>query len=72
MLQIRRGKSDNLRITFHITPLKRVCDPSLDTSRQDGSNEGSQHMFLVTNKKIIFILSAIPPLIWSSTLGSMS
>ena len=49
-------------------------------SHQDGSNEGSQqmffkenkkkkkkkHMFLLKNKKKIFELSLIPPLIWSS------
>ena len=27
------------------------CDPSLEPSRRDGSNEGSQHMFLLRNKK---------------------
>ena len=27
VLQIRRGKGDNLGIIFHITPLKQCCDP---------------------------------------------
>ena len=27
------------------------CDPSLEPSHRDGSNEGSQHMFLLGNKK---------------------
>ena len=29
------------------------CDPSLEPSRRDGSNEGSQHMFSWRNKKNI-------------------
>ena len=51
VLQIRRGKSDNLGIIFHITPLKHMFDPSLKPSCRDGSNEGSQHMFLLRNKE---------------------
>ena len=27
------------------------CDPLSELSRQDGSNEGSQHMFSLRNKK---------------------
>ena len=27
------------------------CDPPLEPSRRDGSNEGSQHMFSLRNKK---------------------
>ena len=27
------------------------CDPSLELSRRDGSNDGSQHMFSLRNKK---------------------
>ena len=31
---------------------KNICfDPSLDPPHQEGSNEGSQHMFLLRNKK---------------------
>ena len=48
-LEIRRGKRDNLGMIFHITPLKHMLNPSLEPSRQDGSNEGSQHVF--TSKK---------------------
>ena len=40
MLQIRTGNRDNSGIIFHITPLKICCDPSLELSRQDGSNGG--------------------------------
>ena len=43
MLQIRKGKRDNLGIIFHIAPLKRMCDTSLEPYCQDGSNEGSPH-----------------------------
>ena len=38
VLLIRRGKRDNLEIIFHNT-------------HRDGSNEGSQHMFSLRNKK---------------------
>ena len=59
-LQIRKDDRDNLEtmtIFFH----KNIfCDPSLESSRRDGSNEGSQHMFLLKKKKIIFQLSSIP------------
>ena len=46
--------------------LNICCDPPLEPSRRDGSNEGSQHMFLMRNQKIIRNLSSIPILIWSS------
>ena len=40
VLQIRRGKQNNLRIIFHI--LQNIfCDPSLEPSHRDGSKEGS-------------------------------
>ena len=66
VLQIRKVKRDNLGIFSHIPPKKYIfCDPPLEPSRRDGSNEGSQHMFLLRNKKIIFELSLILPLIWS-------
>ena len=42
---------DNLGIIFLIVPQKIHCDPSLESSRPDGSNEGSQCMFLLRNKK---------------------
>ena len=43
------------------------CEPSLEPSHRDGSNEGSQHMFSLRNKKKnIFELSSVLPLIWSS------
>ena len=51
-LQIRRGKWVNLGIIFHIPPLKRMLiDLSLGPSGQDGSNEGSQHIFSLRNKE---------------------
>ena len=36
------------------------CDPSYELSKRDGSEEGSQHMVLMRNKKIFH---QIPPLI---------
>ena len=50
-LQIRRSNIYNLEIIFHISPINIFCDPSLEPSRRDGSNEGSQHMFSLGNKK---------------------
>ena len=39
---------DNYPIFFH---QNLFCDPSLEPSRRDGSNEGLQHMFSLRNKK---------------------
>ena len=50
-LQIRRGNSDNLGIISIFLHKNIFCDPSLQPSRQDGSNEGSQDMFSLRNKK---------------------
>ena len=47
VLKIRRGKRDNLEIIFHIAPLKLMLGSIIRTVYQDGSNEGSQHMFFV-------------------------
>ena len=43
-LQIRGGIEDNSRIIFLINE-KICCDPSLESSRRDGYNDRSQHMF---------------------------
>ena len=52
VLQIRRSNKDNLGIIIHIFFYKNIfCDPSLEPSDRDGSNDGSQHMFLLKNKK---------------------
>ena len=46
------GNRDNLGIISHIFSLKNIfCDPSLERSHRDGSDEGSQHMFSTQNKK---------------------
>ena len=47
VLQIRSGKMDNFGIISH----NIFCDPSLELSRRGSSNEGSQPMFLLRNKK---------------------
>ena len=69
VIQIRRSNRDNLGIISQI--LNIFCDSSLEPSRRDGSNEGSQHMFSLRTRKIIFELSSIPPLIWGSALLSV-
>ena len=45
-LQIRGGIEDNSKIIFPISQQNISCDPSLESSSQDGSNDGSQNMFL--------------------------
>ena len=38
--------------SFSTLPHRNICcDPSLEPSHQDGSNDGSQHMFLLRYKK---------------------
>ena len=67
VLQIRSSNMDNLGIIGHIFPIKTFfCDPPLEPSHRDGSNEGSQHVFLGEIRKIICELSSVPPLIWRS------
>ena len=53
VLQIKKGNRHNLEISTcsHISPLNIFCDPSLEQSRWASSNEGSQLMFLMRNKK---------------------
>ena len=51
VFHIRRGNRDNLGIISHISHKSIVCDPSLELSYRDGSNEGSQHMFSLQNKE---------------------
>ena len=52
VLQIRRANRDNFGIISLIShKKKRNCDPTLEPSHQNGSNEGSQHMFSLRNKK---------------------
>ena len=53
VLHIRRGKRDSLGIIFHITPLNVCCYASLELSRRDGSDEGSQHIFSLRNNRKI-------------------
>ena len=46
VLQIRRGNRDYLGMNYPYFSRKYIfCDPSLEPSRGDGSNEGSKHMF---------------------------
>ena len=48
-LQIRRGEGI-LHILFFLFLIENICcDPSLEPSQRDGSNEGSQNMFLWRN-----------------------
>ena len=52
VLQRRRGNRDNFVIIINILQKKNIlCDLSLEPSHRDGSNEGSQHMFSLRNKK---------------------
>ena len=40
-----------IRDNFCYFCIKTCCDPSSEPSQQDGSDEGSQHMVLMRNKK---------------------
>ena len=44
-LQIREGIEDNYKIIFLLNE-NICCDPSLGPSQCDGSNDGTQNMFL--------------------------
>ena len=58
-LQIRKGKRI-IKGKFSIFLRKNIfCDLSLEPSHRDGSNGGSQHMFLLTNKKRYLFISDI-------------
>ena len=47
VLQVIR---DKFGIIIHFLPRNIFCDPSLEPSQQDGSNEGSHHMSSLRNK----------------------
>ena len=47
-LQMRGGIDNNSKIIFLLNE-NICCDPSLEPSRRDGSNDGSQNMFLLGN-----------------------
>ena len=54
VLQIRRGNRDNLGIISHISPYRYILWAIIRTILPrwlDSSNEGSQHMFSLRNKK---------------------
>ena len=76
VLQIRRSNRYNLEIIFHISPKNIFWDPSLEPSHRDGSNEGSQHMFSLKNKKnYLWIIPVTPSYLelWScETNGTFS
>ena len=51
-LHIRGGDEANSKIVFFLFLNENIrCDPLLELPRQDGSNEGSQCMFLWKNKE---------------------
>ena len=49
--QIRGDVDDNSKIIFLFLQENIHCDPSLEPSRRDGSNEESQCMFVWSNKE---------------------
>ena len=63
-------KRENLMINnFFLFLIETICcNPSSEPSRQDGSDEGSQHMFLCRIKRIIPNYHQILICIYSSTL----
>ena len=56
-LQVRTGNRDN----FPYICIKNIhCDPSLEPSCQEGSNEGLQCIFLFRNKNYLRIIPVTP------------
>ena len=67
MLLRKRGVTEIIYRQFSILlQISISCDPSLEPSCPDGSNEGSQHIFYGEIRKIIFELSLLPLLTWST------
>ena len=59
VLQIRRGNRDNLGISLLIR--RNIhCDPSLELSGQDSSNEGHNICFLLTLRNYLRIIPVTP------------
>ena len=52
------GIEDNFEVISLFVHKNIHCDPSLEPPRLGGSNEGSQCMFILRNKKIISELSS--------------
>ena len=64
-LQIRGGIKYNSKIIFLISQQKNICcDPSLELSRQDGSNDVSQHVSKEYYGKLSLNYPFLPLLIW--------
>ena len=78
MLLIRRDNSDNLGIISHIFSTKTYFmahhyDLSLEPSCRDANDEGSQHIFLLRNKKKISLdYSQLPFLSGAPILSAKS
>ena len=51
MLQIRRSEGDGLGMVDRVFYGNMFCDPSLEPSHRDGSNEWSQHMFSLRDRR---------------------
>ena len=51
VLQIRRSDGDGLGTVVHVFYGNVFCDPSLEPSHRDGSNEWSQHMFSLRSRR---------------------
>ena len=67
----KRGSEDNSKIFFLFLNENICCDPFLERSQRDGSNDGSQNMLLTVEIWIIIPkLSLIPLLIWSTAANS--
>ena len=67
-LQLRGGIEDNSKIFFLFLNENISCDPSLEPSWGDGSNEGSQICFFM-EKYGKLSLNYTPLLIWSIALS---
>ena len=62
-LQITGGIEDNSKIFFLFLNKNICCDPTLEPSQRDFSNDGSENMFLL---RTVPKLSLLLLLIWST------
>ena len=72
MFQIGRGKRDNLGKFSILLLLKVYCNPSLEPSHRDSSNEGSQHMFSLRNKEKLCFNNLQYPLLFGALVSCVN
>ena len=60
-LQVKGGNEDNSKLIFLYFNKNICCDPSLEPSQRDGSNDGSQHTFKRSNMENYPLIISFTP-----------